>query len=47
MRDNEQISDSLLYGHRKFDGQRRAERWLHVAYNAYCRLAPFRKMRAE
>lgn len=47
MRDNEQISDSLLYMHRKFDGERRAEGWLQVAYNAYCRLAPFRKMRAE
>jgi hypothetical protein len=43
----ERIDDSLLYERRGFDGNRRNERWLHVAYNAHCRLAPFRKMRAK
>jgi hypothetical protein len=43
----DRIDDSLLYERRYFDGERRAERWLRVAYNAHCRLAPFRKMRAN
>jgi hypothetical protein len=43
----DRIDDSLLYEHKSFDGERRADRWLQVAYNAHCRLAPFRKMRAN
>jgi hypothetical protein len=43
----DRINDSLLYDRRNFDGQRRCEQWLQVAYNAHCRLEPFRKMRAK
>lgn len=44
---NDNIADSLLYGYKGFDGQRRAVAWLHVAYNAHCRLKAFRDMRDE
>jgi hypothetical protein len=43
----ENINDSLLYERRGFDGVRRNQRWLMEAYNAHCRLEPFRKMRAH
>lgn len=45
--DNEKIYDSLQYGRGRFERKNRAVQWLQVAYNAYCRLQPFRDMRAE
>ena len=41
----EQITDSVLYQHRQFDGTRRSIDWLRMAYNAYQRLRPFREKR--
>lgn len=41
------LSDSLLFDHRNFDGERRNIEWLQTAYNAFCRLQPFRDKRAE
>lgn len=43
----EQITDSLLFDRRYFDGERRAMEWLYTAYHAYTRLSTFRQMRAE
>lgn len=43
----ENITDSLLFDRRYFDGDRQAMEWLYTAYNAYCRLKTFREMRAE
>lgn len=47
MANQEQISDSLLFDRRYFDGERRAMEWLYTAYHAYARLSSFRQMRAE
>ena len=41
----EQITDSVLYQHRQFDGTRRSIDWLRMGYNAYNRLRPFREKR--
>lgn len=43
----ENISDSALYDHHLYNGERRSTRWLRVAYNAYCRLQRFRDVRRE
>jgi hypothetical protein len=43
----ERIDDTLLYERKNFDGVRRAKDRLHMAYMAYQRLEPFRKMRAK
>lgn len=42
---NKSTSDSVLYQHKRFDGERRCEDWLWKAYNSYVRLRPFRKDR--
>lgn len=47
MSSKENITDSLLFDRRFFDGERRAMEWLYTAYHAYARLGSFRKMRAE
>lgn len=47
MAHQENISDSLLFDRRYFDGERKATEWLFTAYHAYARLASFRQMRAE
>lgn len=47
MSDKENITDSLLFDRRYFDGERRAMEWLMTAYHAYSRLKTFREMRAE
>lgn len=47
MSTKENISDSLLFERRYFDGERRAMEWLYTAYHAYARLSTFRHMRAE
>ena len=47
MSSKENITDSLLFDRRFFDGERRAMDWLYTAYHAYARLGSFRKMRAE
>ena len=41
----EPISDSLLFGHSTFHGNRVADSWLRMAYNAYSRLQGFRDQR--
>lgn len=41
----ERVTDSVLYQHLQFNGERRNTDWLMKAYNAYQRLAPFRKKR--
>lgn len=43
----ENISESLLFDRRYFDGERRAMEWLYTAYHAYARLSTFRHLRAE
>ena len=43
----ENITDSLLFDRRYFDGERQAMNWLYTAYHAYARLRTFREMRAE
>ena len=43
----ENISESLLFDRKYFDGERRAMEWLYTAYHAYARLKTFRDMRAE
>ena len=47
MPNTENITDSLLFDRRYFDGERRAVEWLMTAYHAYSRLKTFREMRAE
>lgn len=47
MSSKENITDSLLFDRRFFDGERRAMEWLYTAYHAYARLGSFRQMRAE
>ena len=47
MSSKENITDSLLFDRRFFDGERRAMEWLYTAYHAYARLGSFRMMRAE
>ena len=47
MAHQENISDSLLFDRRYFDGERKATEWLFTAYHAYARLGSFRQMRAE
>lgn len=47
MPNKENISDSLLFDRRYFDGERRSMKWLYTAYHAYARLSSFRHMRAE
>lgn len=39
---SKQPSDSVLYQHKRFDGERRCDDWLWKAYNAYARLYSFR-----
>lgn len=47
MANRENISESLLFDRKYFDGERRSMEWLYTAYHAYARLRTFREMRAE
>ena len=47
MANRENITESLLFDRKYFDGERRSMEWLYTAYHAYARLKTFRDMRAE
>lgn len=47
MAERENITDSMLFDRRYFDGERTHMDWLYTAYHAYARLKSFREMRAE
>ena len=41
----QRMTDSLLYQHLRFNGERRNTDWLLKAYNSYNRLTPYRSKR--